>query len=323
MDALAGFLDGPRARGAFLLRAVLDPPWALRVQDEASLTVLVILTGSAWFIGDDGAVPLRAGDVAIIRGPSPYTVADHPETTPDIVIHPGGQCATPEGDSLSQAMDLGVRTWGNCAAGAMTMLVGTYQTDGEVSRLLLDALPRFVALRAGTWDNPIGNLLAEEIAKEDLAQQVVLDRLLDLLLVTALRRAFASGEIAAPTWFSANADPIVGRVIRMMQNDPGRQWTVAGLASAVSVSRALLARRFQDVVGEPPIAFLTTLRMDLAADLMLEPDATVTAVARAVGYGSPFTFSTAFKRTHGVSPRAHRDRKTTSAIRTGEATLSS
>ena len=92
-----------------------------------------------------------------------------------------------------------------------------------------------------------------------------------------------------------------------MQNDPGRPWTVATLAASVGVSRALLARRFHELVGEPPMTFLTGWRMALAADLMVEPDATVTAVARAVGYGSPFTFSTAFKRAHGRSPRAYRD----------------
>jgi AraC-like DNA-binding protein len=92
-----------------------------------------------------------------------------------------------------------------------------------------------------------------------------------------------------------------------MHNDPGHPWTVATLASAVGASRAALARRFGEQVGEPPMAFLTGWRMALAADLLLEPGASVTAVARRVGYGSPFTFSTAFKRTYGASPRAWRD----------------
>ena len=84
-------------------------------------------------------------------------------------------------------MDLGVRTWGNRADGRDVMLVGTYQTAGEVSRWLLDALPPVVVLRAGEWDGPAVPLLAAEIVKEEPGQQVVLDRLLDLLLVTALR----------------------------------------------------------------------------------------------------------------------------------------
>ena len=79
MDALAGLLDGPRARGAFLLRSVLEPPWSLRIQDEAPLTLVAVVRGTAWVVPDDGEpVRLGPGDVAIIRGPEPYTVADDP-----------------------------------------------------------------------------------------------------------------------------------------------------------------------------------------------------------------------------------------------------
>ena len=79
------------------------------------------------------------------------------------------------------------------------------------------------------------------------------------------------------------------------------------LAAAVGVSRATLARRFNDVVGEPPMTFLAGWRLALAADLLREPAASVTSVARQVGYHSPFTFSTAFKRIYGLSPQAHRN----------------
>jgi AraC-like DNA-binding protein len=91
-----------------------------------------------------------------------------------------------------------------------------------------------------------------------------------------------------------------------MQNEPAAPWTVATLAASVGVSRALLARRFHELVGQPPMSFLTSWRMALAADLIVEGDATVGAVARQVGYGSPFTFSTAFKRVHGLSPKGYR-----------------
>ena len=186
------------------------------------------------------------------------------------------------------------------------MLVGTYQTDGEASRWLLDALPPVVVLRADEWDGPVVPLLAAEVVKEEPGQQVVLDRLLDLLLITSLRAAFASDAVTVPAWFRANADPVIGRVVRLMQNEPAEPWTVATLASTVGVSRALLARRFHEVVGEPPIAFLTSWRLALAADLLTAGHATVGAIAREVGYGSPFTFSTAFKRAYGSSPKAYR-----------------
>jgi AraC-like DNA-binding protein len=91
-----------------------------------------------------------------------------------------------------------------------------------------------------------------------------------------------------------------------MQSNPAHPWTVAGLAAGVGISRAALARRFHKLVGEPPVTFLTGWRMALAADLLLESDAPVGAIAERVGYSSLFTFSTAFKRAHGVSPRAYR-----------------
>jgi len=309
VDALAAFLDGPRARAAFLMKVVLEPPWSMRIEDEAPLAVVAITHGEAWLVHAElsGPVALAAGDIVIVRGPDPYVVAHHPDAEPTIVIDAGGDCHTLDGVSLLEAMDLGVRTWGNRADGADVMLVGTYQTDGEVSRWLLDALPTVVVLRATEWDSPVVPILAAEIASEEPGQQVVLDRLLDLLLVTALRAAFASHSLDIPAWFRANADPLVGRVVRLMQNEPAAPWTVATLASAVGVSRALLARRFHEIVGEPPMSFLTSWRMALAADLVTERDATVSAVAREVGYGSPFTFSTAFKRTYGVSPKAYRE----------------
>jgi len=322
VDALAGFLDGPRAQGAFLLRSLLEPPWSLRIQDGAPLTVVAMVHGDAW-VTFDGAEPqaLGPGDVAIVRGPDPYTVADNPATPPNVVIHPGQHCTTPDGESLKEAMDLGVRTWGNSPSGSVVVLTGTYQTDGEVSRRLLDSLPALTILGARTWDCPVIPLLADEIVKDEPGQEVVLDRLLDLLLVAALRASFARSGANTPAWYRAYGDPVVGRALRMMHNDPAQPWTVASLAAGSGVSRAALARRFNELVGEPPMAFLTGWRMALAADLLLEPGASVTAVARRVGYGSPFTFSTAFKRTYGVSPRAYRDGKRSESSAVDSATL--
>jgi AraC-like DNA-binding protein len=308
VDALSGFLDGPRARSAFVLRSILDPPWSLRIQDRAPLTLVAVVRSDAWLVPDDRAPErLGPGDLAIIRGPDPYTVADDPATPPQIVIHPGQHCTTLEGESLAEAMDLGVRTWGHSVTGSTVVLTGTYQTDGEISRRLVDALPQLAVLRTDHWESPLIPLLATEIVKEEPGQQTVLDRLLDLLLVAALRAWFSRPEADPPAWYQANGDPVVGRALRLLQNDPAQPWTVASLAAAVGVSRAALARRFHELVGEPPMSFLANWRMALAADLLREPGAVVGAVARQVGYTSPFTFSTAFKRVYGVAPRAYRD----------------
>jgi AraC-like DNA-binding protein len=313
MDALTSLLDGPRAHAAFLVKVEFEPPWSVRVQDEAPLAVIVVTRGEVWMRHDalDGPLVLAGGDVVLVRGPDPYVVAHDPEAEPTIVVDPGGACRTLDGTSLAETMELGVRTWGNAAGGRDVMVVGDYQTEGEISRGLLEALPAVVVQRGTEWDNPIVALLEAEMTRADPGQQVVLDRLLDLLLVTALRTAFASDSIDVPAWFNAQTDPIIGRVVRLMQNEPETPWTVGSLASHVGVSRALLARRFHELVGEPPMTFLTSWRMALAADLLSERGTTVAQVAQQVGYGSPFTFSTAFKRSYGLSPKAYRERAAT------------
>jgi AraC-like DNA-binding protein len=307
MDALVGLLDGPRARGAFLLRSLMNPPWSVRVEDRAPLCLVAMVRGEAWVIPDDGAPDrLGPGSVAVMRGPDPYTFADDPATPPQAIIHPGQRCTTPDGAPLAQAMDLGVRTWGNDPGGSVLMLIGTYEREVEISQRLLAALPPRLVLSASALDTPLISMLAEEIVREEAGQEVMLDRLLDLLIVAVLRAWFARPEAEAPAWYRAQSDPVVGKALRMLQNNPAHPWTVASLAAETGVSRAALARRFTELVGEPPMAFLTGWRLALAADLLREPDATVGAVARDVGYGSAFALSTAFKRVRGVSPKQHR-----------------
>jgi AraC-like DNA-binding protein len=283
------------------------------MEDEAPLALMVVVRGEAWVTvhaagGADDAEPvlLRPGDVCIARGPDHYTVADDPSTSPQAVIHPGQRCTTIEGVDLAQAMDLGVRTWGNAVEGPTVMLVGTYEEVASIGTRLLAAIPPLIVVRGDSWDTPLVDLLSHEIAREDLAQEVVLDRLLDLLVVSALRTWLSRPEAEAPAWYRAHADAVVGRALRMLQHNPAHAWTVRELASEVGVSRAALARRFTDMVGEPPMTFLTGWRLALAADLLRHPDATVAAVAREVGYATPFALSTAFKRAYGVSPRDHR-----------------
>ncbi|WP_433385036.1 AraC family transcriptional regulator [Micromonospora sp. KLBMP9576] len=306
MGPLTGLLDGARARGAFLLRSMLDPPFALRVEDRAPLTVVALVRGAAWAVPDDGTpVVLGPGDVAVLRGPDGYLVADDPATPAQVVIHPGQRCTTLWGEPLAETMALGVRTWGTGADAATVLLTGTYHLPGELGRRLLTALPPLLVVGGAQWRSPLVPLLADEVTRDAPGQEAVLDRLLDLVLIAALRTFFARPG-AAPAWYVAAADPVVGPALRLLQDAPARPWTVAVLAAEVGVSRAALARRFTDLVGEPPMTFLTGWRLALAADLLREPDATLGAVARRVGYGSPFALSNAFRRVHGVSPREHR-----------------
>jgi len=307
VDSIGGLLDSPRARDAFLLRSSLEPPWSIRIVDEAPLSVAAVVRGEMWVVPDDAApVHLAEGDAAVFRGPEHYTVADDPATEPQAVIHPGEVCRTPDGREVMPMSDLGVRLWGNSPDGATQLVTGTYLVRTEVSRRLLDVLPPLVVLDAKALDTPLVGFLADEIVKDEPGQEAVLDRLLDLLLVAVLRAWFARPDAGTPGWFRANGDPVVGPALRLIHHRPAEPWTVESLASATGVSRAALARRFTSLVGEPPMAFLTGWRLTLAADLLREPGATLESVARQVGYGSSFALSTAFKRVRGVSPREHR-----------------
>jgi AraC-like DNA-binding protein len=315
VDTLSGLVDGPRARGAFLLRSVLNPPWSLRIADRAPLSLVTMIHGDAWIVPDVGsAAHLRPGEVAILRGPDPYTIADTQGRKPDVIIGEGQVCTVLRGPEIAPPTNLGVRTWGD--GGSTVMLSGTYTMTGEIGQRLLTALPPVLVRDAGP-DNAMITLLANEIVKDEPGQELVLDRILDLLLVTILRSWLGSPGSGAPAWYRAQHDPVVGAALRMLHGDPAGQWTVANLATKTGVSRAALARRFTTLVGEPPMAYLTGLRLALAADLLREPEATLGAVARKVGYGSAFALSAAFKRVRGVSPREHR----TGATRTLTPTL--
>ncbi|MEU9116703.1 AraC family transcriptional regulator [Streptomyces sp. NPDC048483] len=307
MDALENLLYETRARSALFSQSILDPPWSLRFVDGAPLTVVTMLRGHAWIMVDGlEPAPIGRGDMAVLRGPVPYTVADDPATPPRILIDGADHCLTPKGDDLSAETCLGPRTWGDSLNGAHALLMGTYQARGDVCDRLLDALPPLLTVPDESEHCSVLDLVAAEITRDAPGQQVVMDRMLDLLLVATLREWFERPEANTPGWYRALGDPVVGTALRLLHDDPSHPWTVASLAAKAGVSRASLARRFTALVGEPPMSYLTSWRISLAADLLRRPEATIGSVARQVGYANAFALSGAFKRLRGISPSAHR-----------------
>lgn len=120
---------------------------------------------------------LHSGDVAIMRGPAPFTFADSRSTSVQVVVHPGLRRVTRSGKFLRDVIDLGGRTWGNDTdADATVLLIGKYQMTGEISRRLLRALqPVLVVPREQQSSTRLIELLAEEIFREEPGQQAVLD----------------------------------------------------------------------------------------------------------------------------------------------------
>jgi len=309
MDVLDDLLAGTRARDGVFNLTIMDPPWAVEIRDEAPLALATLVRGSGW-VSRDGIPPVRMaeGDVAIFTGPSPYVVGDSVETAPQLRIHPGGVCEPLPGAPVDYSARLGVRTYGGRASGAVMVASGTYQVAGDVSRRLVTALPPVLVVPAADVAGSVMDMVSSEIQRDAAGQQSVLDRWLDLALITTLRAWFDRPESQAPGWYQAQSDPIAGTALRLLHEDPAYPWNVTELADRVGASRASLARRFTALVGEAPMSYLTGWRITLAADQLRATRDTVETIARRVGYANAFALSAAFKRVHGESPRDYRSR---------------
>lgn len=310
MDMITEVLDGVRSAGALVGRSLLSPPWSLRFEESASMTLVTMLRGDAWIgPGDGEASYLGTGDVGIVTGSEPFSVASEElcRTPPVWIQATAGRCTDAAGHLLDEEdIGLGTRTCGTTLDAEHALLTGTYVTGGRVAARLLSALPRVLVIPAESVRAGALRMLEDEIAVEEPGQEAVLDRLLDLVLVGALRDWFAGREDEAPGWYRAMSDPVVAPAIRAIHDAPADPWTVDALASLAGVSRAAFARRFAEVMGEPPISYLTSWRLCTAADLLVDTRDTVDVIARKVGYSGPFAFSHAFTREYGQRPGRYR-----------------
>ncbi|MET9293110.1 AraC family transcriptional regulator [Streptomyces sp. NPDC003077] len=307
MDTLANLLDGVRARGAVFTRTVMSPRWSLRFASGAQLTLVVPLGGAVWITpAGSGPIEVGSGDVAVLRGPAPYTVAEDAASAPQQVITSADYCALTTRAVAGGGPALDPRTCGVGEAGAALLISGAYEGRAGISDHLLDALPDVLVVPEQDSDRALLTLVAEELRRDKPGQQAVLDRLLDLLLVSTLRAWFDRPHSHAPVWYRGTEDSVVANALRLMHDHPAHPWTVATLAAKVGASRSGLARRFTRHVGEPPMTYLTTWRVSLAADLLRDTDATVSSIARRVGYSDTFALSVAFKRCRGITPTQHR-----------------
>nr|WP_328809424.1 AraC family transcriptional regulator [Saccharothrix sp. 6-C] len=297
VDALADLLRGLRARRAEVCRSFASPPWALAFTETTPFTLVAAVRGDTWLLAEnDTPVLLRPGSLALIHGPQRFVLADDPSTPPQLEVR----------EVDCEQWLVGTRTYGLSGDGDTLVVTAAYSVEGDVAARLLKALPSTFVVPCDEEHCPTVEVLAAEVAKDQTGQDIVLERLLDLLLVYALREWFDRPGSNTPAWYRALGDETVGPALRAMHDEPQRAWTVAELAARAGVSRTALARRFTALVGVPPLTYLTQWRMDVAADLLGKPDATIGSVARAVGYADGFAFSTAFKRVRGVRPSDHR-----------------
>jgi len=174
---------------------------------------------------------------------------------------------------------------------------------------LLAALPPMMHMRgmSDAWFTGLTRRLTEESRLGRAGSDEVLTRLAELLFIEALRRYLDELPPGQTGWLAGLRDEVVSRALALLHASPGRAWTLVELAHESNASRSNLARRFTDLVGQPPMQYLTRWRMQVAANRLLDTGAKVAAIGAEVGYDSEAAFSRAFKQATGHAPSVWRD----------------
>ncbi|MFJ2923458.1 helix-turn-helix transcriptional regulator [Streptomyces massasporeus] len=155
-------------------------------------------------------------------------------------------------------------------------------------------MPPLAVIEASVGACPVSPSAFEEIAREEPRQQILLERTMDLMLITALLAWFTRPGAEISTWHRAHRGPVGAPALRLLHADPAHAWTLPALGAKAGASRAHLARRFNALVGQPPMTYLRQRRLALAADLVRETDTTLAGVADRVGFANAFVLSAAF-----------------------------
>lgn len=311
MDSLSEVLADVRIRDALFVRTQLAGQGALRVGQADQPCFHLVTAGRVWLHPAPGepSVPLQSGDVAFLPRGGPHVLSAQPVLTSasvdtaDLLRH---------WRELTEASAATV-TCGGAPGGAWSgrTISGCMHIEGVTEAWLWGGLPPWLILQWGGRGLPgwlmIGlAYLDQELGRDGLARQAVIDRLGDILFIQSLRSYLHGPGAVPPGWLMGLKDGMVSRVLGVMHREPARPWQLAELALVGCVSRSVLAERFTQVMGLPPLAYLTSHRMQVAGRRLLQSPASVAEVAASVGYRSSAAFAQAFKREFGCSPREHR-----------------
>jgi AraC-like DNA-binding protein len=298
-DALADVLDMLRVRGAVMATVRANAPWGLRLARASGATFHAVTTGVCW-VRVPGRAPrqLSSGDVVLLPTGAGHVIASH-------------------ASGAARAWDRVAKARARNAAGEIVLagagkpthlICAAYDYDREVVHPLLSLLPPMLIVSgedAGATGSTL-QLLHSELSAPSAGSAIIVDRLIDVLFVHVIRAWVASQQDRGRSWLFGLRNPSIARALAVMHADPGAAWTIDGLARESSVSRATLTRHFTALVGEPPLAYLTRWRVELAARQLRETDDAVGAIAHRVGYASEFAFSRAFSRLRGRPPGRYR-----------------
>lgn len=278
----------PRMRYSKLVHGA--GPWRVVRSDEGQPSYCAVLEGACRItVGGMPSIVLSAGDFALIPATFGVVMSSVDEPPAGVESGPPRQVApnefrigAPEGDT------------------DLRMLAGHCTFGSPDASLLVSLLPQFVHVRGEPRLVTLLQLVREESRSQRPARDVVLTRLLELVLIEALRSS--AGTDASPGLVRGLADDRIAAAIRALHDRPTHPWTVVELAREAALSRTTFFERFNQTVGVTPMEYLLAWRMAIAKDLLRRNEGRVAEIAERVGYGSASTFTVAFSRHVGQSP---------------------
>jgi AraC-like DNA-binding protein len=308
LDLLTDLLHQAGLRRRLLHLRRLPPATALRFPCERSIGLHVLTQGRLHVHADGLAEPLtlEAGDIAVMARGCNHTVSSEPslqglEVTPLSVF---GEAADSADAAEAGAED---------AAAGGALISGAYQLWNTPVHPFFGEIPGWLVLRADSLPRlgPLAlsiGLLEQEVRQRDLGADTVVHGLMDVIFTYVLREIVQRQGGAGAGWSQAVRDPQVRKAVALMHSESAHPWTLDELATRTGLSRTSLAERFREAMGETPLAYLRTVRMQKAMRLLSETGRNLEQVALEVGYQDAFSFSKVFKRTVGVAPKEFRKR---------------
>lgn len=265
--------------------------WGVRYTAHDAPGFAIVLQGNCW-LSFEGGEPIRfhKGDFLLLPTTPAFSLSSHPGVRGE----------------LRDPLDVPVRHGEQEGEPEFVALGGTFRIEHINAPLLLTLLPSIIHIpaseaRTGRLHRMV-ELITEECANDEPGKEMLLQRLLEILLVEALRWRGIDDDGDRAGLLRAMRDPYLARVLRSMHADVRANWTVAGLAEVAGLSRSAFAARFGETLGCGPIEYLARWRMALAKDALVRGAKTLERIAEEIGYESASAFSTAFRRRLGLSP---------------------
>lgn len=272
--------------------------WSVQFPAYRAVKFDAVRKGECWLMVDGMPEPHRLveGDCFLLTNGHPFVLASDPTLPP----RDASEALVRHEDGVTR-----------CGAGGECLLVGVhYAFSGDHAGLLFGSLPPVVPADAASSEAAVLRwaleLFAAEMRDGRPGGQLAAEHLAHIMLIQTLRLHMASRETLPMGWLAALGDAQLSAVLGALHGDIRRRWTLDSMARTAGMSRSAFAEKFRRVLGSTPADYLTRWRMQVAGDRLCGSDRTVAMVADEVGYESEAAFSTAFKRVHGRSPRAHR-----------------